>query len=155
MILLPVVPILIHFLFWGKFYSIKRPVGQIFRLFPGLGYQLLTVRSHTMVNIYWSHFILYIKHLTWHVTQEMSLWHVTCDTQWVVNIVTKQFGINDIMWHVKCVIWHMTHDTWYVTRDTQGVLRNLSKFQLPSSYDLGDTVFWRNFHKGWFRDGFN
>ena len=38
--------------------------------------------------------------------------------------------------------WHMTHDMWHML----GV-NILSKFQLPSSYGLGLTVFWRYFGK--------
>ena len=40
---------------------------------------------------------------------------------------------------------------WQMTRDMYmwwGV-NILSKFQLPSSYGLGETVFWEYFLKGW------
>ena len=47
-------------------------------------------------------------------------------------------------------MWHMTRDTWHghMTCDTWWGVNILSKFQLPSSYGLGKTVFWKYFHKG-------
>ena len=49
------------------------------------------------------------------------------------------------------VMWHVTCDTWHVTCDLQHVVgvNILSKFQLPSSYSLGKTVFWKWVGKGW------
>ena len=41
--------------------------------------------------------------------------------------------------------WHVTHDRW-------GEVNLLLKFQIPSSYGLVVTVFWRYFHKGWVSD---
>ena len=53
------------------------------------------------------------------------------------------------MWHVTHDMQRMTHDTWDVTCDMLWGVSILSKIQLPSSYGLGETVFWRYFHKGW------
>ena len=46
-----------------------------------------------------------------------------------------------------CDTWHMTSDTWHVTCDECWGLNILSKFQLPSSYGLGETEFWRYFNE--------
>ena len=46
-------------------------------------------------------------------------------------------------------MWHLSPDTWQVTRDIQGVVNNVSKFQVPTSYGFVVKVFWRYFHNGW------
>ena len=43
----------------------------------------------------------------------------------------------------------MTRDMWHVTHDTWEEGNFLQNCQLSSSYGLGETVFWRYFHKGW------
>ena len=56
--------------------------------------------------------------------------------------VQHKLIISSDKWHVtRPDVWRMTHDTWQVTF--------LSKFQLPSFYNLGVKVFWRYFHKEW------
>ena len=42
----------------------------------------------------------------------------------------------------------MTRGMWHVTRDIWG-MKILSKCQLHSSYDLGETIFWGYIHEGW------
>ena len=45
-------------------------------------------------------------------------------------------------WNKICGTWHKTHDIWHMTGNTQWGMNILTKFQLPSSYDLEKTVFW-------------
>ena len=50
-------------------------------------------------------------------------------------------------------MWHMTRDTWHVT--CWWGVNITSKFQLPSSYVLGKTLFWRLGGKGWLTERLN
>ena len=47
-------------------------------------------------------------------------------------------------WHKTRDMWHVTCDTWHIVWDEHSL-----KFQLPSSFSLGLTVFWIYFHKPW------
>ena len=38
-------------------------------------------------------------------------------------------------------------DTWHGTRDTQGVVKKVSKLQVPSSYILGVKVFFERYRE--------
>ena len=58
----------------------------------------------------------------------INKWHLTYDT----------FHVTHVTWHVWCDTWHLTH----------GGDDHSLKIQLPSSYSLGDKVFWRYFHTG-------
>ena len=49
-------------------------------------------------------------------------------------------------WHT--LTWHVTQDMWHVTCETMLGVNILSTFQLPNSYDFGETVFSRCFHNG-------
>ena len=51
-------------------------------------------------------------------------------------------------WHLPPDTWHLTPDTWHLTCDTWWGVNILSKFQLPSSFDLGGKVIWRSGGKG-------
>ena len=53
------------------------------------------------------------------------------------------------MWQVTCETWHGPCDTLQVTCGEGWTLNIFSKYQLPSSYCWGETVFWRYFCKGW------
>ena len=53
------------------------------------------------------------------------------------------------MWQVTYDMWQVTHDMWHMTHDTYCGMNILSKFQLPSSFGFGLTVFWIYFHKPW------
>ena len=59
------------------------------------------------------------------------------------------------MWHMTCDTWHVTHDMGHLTCDTWRGVNILSTLQLPSSFCLGETVFWRYFPKGSTTDSVN
>ena len=109
----------------------------------------------------------HMTHDTWHKTLDM--WHMTYDRWEEVNLLSKcqlpssyGLGVRDDMWHLTCDTWHVTPDTWHMTpniwdvsRDTQGVMKIVSKFQLPRSFGLGVKVSWRFWTKGWLAEWMN
>ena len=55
-------------------------------------------------------------------------------------------------WHLTPDSLHVTPDTWHMSFTMWWELNILSKFKLPSSFDLGVMMFWRLGGKGWLTD---
>ena len=61
----------------------------------------------------------------------------------------EEKNVTQDLWQGTHGTWHVTHYTWRVPSDTWWGVNILSKYELPFSYGLGKTVFWRLGGKVW------